>query len=80
MKLTIAAFIVISIAALTSPAQAQCPSNLSGEQMIDCITIENAGYFYPAQEATDTNQVSNTDSDGKITSTVSEVTTMSAAN
>lgn len=76
MKLTFAALIATSLSVLTGQVLAQCPSNLSGEQMIECITVENAGYFYPSQTDTDANQVSTTSSNTNDPNASSTITAM----
>lgn len=42
-----------SLTVLAGPALAQCPSSLSAEQMIECITSENAGYSYSDDSSQD---------------------------
>ena len=50
-KVTAAAILTMSF--LAGSVLAQCPSNLSAEQKIECITAEDAGYTYGNASAQD---------------------------
>lgn len=51
MKKNITLFVALSLASISGSVLAACPSNLSAEQMEECITKENAGYWYtPSDE------------------------------
>lgn len=46
MKHAILGMTVVTLATMAAPAMAECPSNLTVEQKMECIVVENAGYSY----------------------------------
>lgn len=52
MKKNVILFVTLSLAAVSTSALAECPANLSADQMAECIVKENAGYWYtPSEES-----------------------------
>lgn len=54
MKSVITAITFFALASLVNQAIAECPSSLTTEQMQECITTENDGYYFSARGKTAT--------------------------